>query len=294
MKVEVKAYAKINLLLDIVATRTDGYHDLFMVMQSVGIYDTITVETVKNSKDITISCNIDDIPLDSHNIAHKAAIAFFDATGIRNKGVHIDIVKRIPHAAGLAGGSADGAGVIVALNKIFGCELSDKELCKIGVKVGADLPFCITGGTKLSQGIGDVLNKLKPLRKCHIVLAKPDFGVNTGYAYSQFDEFGKTHTPDKLGMLYAMQSRDLRSICDKMENVFEQFIQVPNRIEIKEIMRRNNSIGVCMSGSGPTVFGIFDSREDADAAAAQLADYARDICVCMPVSKGCKITKVIE
>lgn len=293
MKIKVKAYAKINLMLDIVETRTDGYHDLFMIMQSVGVYDTVTVEKIKGRK-ITISCNIDDIPLDNKNIAYKAADAFFKANKIRNTGIHIDIVKRIPHAAGLAGGSADAAAVFIALNKLYNTDLSEEELCRIGVKIGADVPFCITGGTLLSQGVGDVLHKVKPLRRCHIVLAKPDFGVNTGYAYHQFDEHGKCHTPDKLGMLFAMQSRDLNQICAKMENVFEQFIEVPDRVDIKQIMRENGAIGTCMSGSGPTIFGIFSNKEDAENAADSLSAYAKDICICTPVSKGCKICEIYE
>lgn len=291
MEIKVNAYAKINLMLDIICKRTDGYHDLFMIMQSIGLYDTVTVTQTK-SKKITITCNIDDIPVDEKNIAYKAAAAFFGTTGIKNKGINIDIIKRIPHAAGLAGGSADGAGVIVALNQLCDAGLSDDELCRIGVKVGADVPFCIKGGTLLAQGIGDVLNKVKPLRKCYILIAKPDCGVNTGSAYSQFDSFGKTHTPDKLGMLYAMQSRNLKEICSKMENVFEQFIEVPNKVEIKEIMRNNSALGVCMSGSGPTVFGIFDDRENAEKAAGELKGYAKDIAVTTPVSKGCKICTV--
>lgn len=293
MKIEVKAYAKINLMLDIVSKRKDEYHDLFMIMQSVSIYDTVTVETNK-SKKITISCNINDIPLDEHNIAYKAAEAFFYDNKIINQGIHIDIIKRIPHAAGLAGGSADGAAVIVALNDIYNTNLSSDQLCKTGVKIGADVPFCITGGTLLSQGIGDILNKVKPLRQCFIVLAKPDFSVNTAYAYSQFDKFGKIHTPDKFGMLCAMQSRDLNKICSKMENVFEQFIEVPDRVYIKEIMRKNNAVGTCMSGSGPTVFGIFVDKSDAVSASEELKNYAKDICICKPVGKGCKIKKIIE
>ena len=252
-KATVNAYAKINLMLDINYKRTDNYHDLFMIMQSVGIYDTVTVEKIKG-RNIEISCNIDDIPLNEKNIAHKAATAFFKANKIRNTGIHIDIVKRIPHAAGLAGGSADGAAVIVALNQIYETCLSDDELCDIGVKIGADVPFCIKGGTLLSQGIGEVLSMVKPLRRCYILLAKPDCSVNTGMAYSQFDEFGKTHTPDQLGMLKAIQSRDLKDISSRLENVFEQFIEVQNRINIKEIMRNNNALGTCMSGSGPTIF----------------------------------------
>lgn len=288
MQVKVKAYAKINLMLDIINRRNDGYHDLFMIMQSVGVYDTVTV-TEDKSKAISISCAEEGIPLDSRNIAWKAAEAFFAATKRKNRGIHIDIIKRIPHAAGLAGGSADGAAVIVALNKIYKTNLSDEKLCNIGVKIGADVPFCITGGTRLAQGIGEVLHKVKPLRRCYIVLAKPDFGVNTGHAFKQFDCFGKTHTPDKLGMLCAMQSRDLDAICAKMENVFEQFIEVPNRIDIKEVFKKNNAKGFCMSGSGPTVFGIFAEKENAENAARELKSYAKDIMLCLPVSKGCKI-----
>lgn len=293
MKVVLKAYAKINLLLDIVASRTDGAHDLFTIMQSVGVFDTVSVEK-KKSGGITISCNIQGIPTDARNIAYRAAETFFNANSIKDTSVHIDIVKRIPHAAGLAGGSADGAAVLVALNKIYKTELNDKQLCDIGVIVGADLPFCIVGGTKLSQGIGDILNTVRPLRRCHILLAKPDFAVNTGYAYSQFNKYGKSHTPDKLGMLYAMQSRDLYSICSKMENVFEQFIAVPNRIEIKEVMRNNNALGVCMSGSGPTIFGMFTDKSDAQHAASEVKAYAKDVLVCTPVSCGSKIIEIIE
>ena len=292
-KATVNAYAKINLMLDINYKRTDNYHDLFMIMQSVGIYDTVTVEKIKGSK-IIISCNIDGIPLDEKNIAHKAASAFFKANKIRSKGVHIDIVKRIPHAAGLAGGSADGAAVLVALNQIYETGLSDDELCDIGVKIGADVPFCIKGGTLLSQGIGEVLSKVKPLRRCFIVLAKPDCSVNTGAAYAQFDEFGKTHTPNQLEMLIAIQNRDLAEISMKLENVFEQFIEVESRIQIKEIMRNNGALGACMSGSGPTVFGIFTEQDAAQKAADELKALTNEVFVCKPVNKGCKIKEIIE
>lgn len=288
MEIAIKAYAKINLMLDIINRRNDGYHDLFMIMQSISVYDKVTVKS-NDSKTIKINCNIEDIPLDDRNIAWKAADAFFKATNKENKGIEINIEKRIPHAAGLAGGSADGAAVIVALNKIYKTNLSEKELCKIGVKIGADVPFCITGGTLLAQGIGDVLHKVKHLRKCYIVIAKPDFDVNTGHAYKQFDLFGKTHTPDKFGMLCAMETQDLQQICLKMENVFEQFIEVPNRISIKETMKNNGAIGVCMSGSGPTVFGIFDDKSNAEKAAEDLKVFAKDIEVCTPVNKGCQI-----
>ena len=295
MKIKVKAYAKINLMLDICAKRTDGYHDLFMIMQSIGIYDTVTVSRVKG-REIKLYCNIDDIPLDDKNIAYKAAQAFFEANKIRktSRGISIDIVKRIPHAAGLAGGSADGAAVIVALNKLYNTNLSDDELCKIGVKIGADVPFCIVGGTLLAQGIGEVLTKVKPLRKCELVIAKPEFGVNTGKAFSQFDENGKTHFPDCLGMLKAVQSRDLADISAKLENVFEQFIEVPNRVDMKDILRNNGALGACMSGSGPTVFGIFDENGNPERACEEIKKYAKDVFICKPVNKGCKITIIDE
>ena len=181
--------------------------------------------------------------------------------------------------------------MLVALNELTGADLSIDELCKIGVKIGADVPFCIKGGTLLAQGIGDVLNKVKPLKKCFILIAKPDCSVNTAYAYRQFDECGKAHTPDKLGMLYAMQSRDLKSIAEKMENVFEQFIAVDNKVEIKSIMRNHNALGVCMSGSGPTIFGIFENKEDANNALNEIKPLVKDIAVTIPVSKGCKIVE---
>ena len=288
MEVKLKVFAKINLMLDIIARRTDGYHDLFMIMQSVNLYDTIIV-TENKSKSISITCNVSGIPLDNKNIAWKAAEGFFEYTKKKNKGIAINIEKNIPYAAGLAGGSADGAGVIIALNKIYGTNLTENELCKIGVKIGADVPFCLTGGTLLAQGVGEVLSKVKPLRRCYIVLAKPKFDVNTGEAYSQFDSFGKNHTPDKLGMLCAIQERNLNEIAGKMENVFEQFIDVPNRIDIKEIMRNNGALGVCMSGSGPTVFGIFDDKEKAQKTALELKAFTDDVFLTKPVSKGYKI-----
>jgi 4-diphosphocytidyl-2-C-methyl-D-erythritol kinase len=287
-KITVKAYAKINLMLDINYKRTDGYHDLFMIMQSIGIYDTVTVEQ-NNSKRIKITCDTDGVPTDKTNIAHKCARAFFKAACIKNPGIKIDIVKRIPQAAGLAGGSADGAAVLKALNELFGTKMSEDELCGIGAGIGADIPFCIKGGTLLAQGIGEVLSKVKPLRQCVILLAKPDCSVNTGAAYAQFDACGKTHTPDKLGMLCALQDRDLRQICYKLENVFEQFIEVPNKLDIKEIMRNNNALGVCMSGSGPTVYAIYEDREAAEKAAEELKPFAKDIIITRPVSTGCKI-----
>lgn len=292
-RVQVLAYAKINLMLDIIRRRTDGYHDLFMIMQSVGVADRVTVEREPGRK-LRLTASIEDIPLDDKNIAWKAAALFFKTTGLRRPGLHIHLEKHIPHAAGLAGGSADGAAVLVALNRLMGTDLSTDQLCDMGVQIGADVPFCIVGGTCLAQGIGEVLSPLKPMPPCHIVLAKPDFGVNTGKAYDLFDTNGKTHNADQLGMLTAVQNRDLPAICGKLENVFEQFVEVPGRIEMKEVLRAAGAAGVCMSGSGPTLFGIFTDKAQALAAAQDLAPFAKDIAVTKPVRHGCKIVEVIE
>ena len=265
-RVEVLAYAKINLMLDIIRRRTDGYHDLFMIMQSVGVADRVTVEREPGRK-LRLTASMDDIPLDDKNIAWKAAALFFKTTGLRRPGLHIHLEKHIPHAAGLAGGSADGAAVLVALNRLMGTDLSTDQLCAMGVQIGADVPFCIVGGTCLAQGIGEVLSPLKPMPSCNA---------------------------DQLGMLTAVQNRDLPAICGKLENVFEQFVEVPGRIEMKEVLRAAGAAGVCMSGSGPTLFGIFTDKAQALAAAQDLAPFAKDIAVTKPVRQGCKIVEVIE
>ncbi|MBE6719639.1 MAG: 4-(cytidine 5'-diphospho)-2-C-methyl-D-erythritol kinase [Ruminococcaceae bacterium] len=293
MKIKTKAYAKINLILDICGKRTDGFHELFTVMQSVSSCDVVTVEKSKG-QGIRITCNDDAIPTDERNIVYKCAKAFFKANNINRYGISIDIDKRIPHEAGLAGGSADGAAVLVALNKLYKTDCSEEFLCTIGAEIGADIPFCIKGGTYLAQGKGEVLSKLKPLPKCYIVLAKPDTAVNTAAAYRSFDETGKMRTPDNFGMLCAVQSRNLDEISNKLDNVFEQFIEVPARVDIKSVMMQNGAIGTCMSGSGPTVFGIFKNRDNAEKSAVLLTQFAKNIIVCTPVSKGCNIYKVIE
>lgn len=184
--------------------------------------------------------------------------------------------------------------MITALNALYQTGLSEEVLCGIGASIGADVPFCITGGTLLAQGIGEVLSQVKPLRRCHILLAKPEFGVSTGAAFTQFDREGKAYSPDCLGMLCAVQRRDLAEIASRCDNVFEQFIEVPTRIDMKEIMKQNGALGACMSGSGPTVFGIFERKEDALRAAAELQPYARDILVTVPVRQGCKMTVTDE
>lgn len=294
MKLKLNAYAKINLLLDIVGRRDNGYHDLFMIMQSVSLHDIVTLTVDQKKHGIVLTCSKPGVPTDASNTAYKAAKAFFKFTGIRPCGVQIDLVKNIPHAAGLAGGSADAAAVLYGLNKIFETKLSDQALTELGLLVGSDVPYCIFGGTKLVQGVGDVINKLKSMPACSIVLAKPKAGVSTAAAYQKYDTDGKQHTPQKFPVLCAVQNSDLEAISAGLANVFEQFIEVPQRVEIKRIMLDCGALGTCMSGSGPTVFGLFAQQEAAEKAAEVLRQQMQDVFVCRPVPCGCKIVKKYE
>ena len=288
MKITVKANAKINLLLDILGTLPNGYHDLYMLMQSVSLHDTVTVET-DNSKKITLTCNIKDIPLDDSNTAVKAANAFFDYTKKENPGVKIHLEKKIPHAAGLAGGSADAAGVLVALKRLFMPELTDRQLIEIGSTVGSDVPFCALGGTMVAQGTGTILTYLPNLSIENIVIVKPDRSVSTGKAYSAFDSAEKVRHLDKTGIYNAVIEKDYDGIYSRCDNVFEQFIFVPERVPIKAIMRKYNAKCCCMSGSGPSIFGIFESAEDAEKAAEELKESYPNTFVCRSTEAGVEI-----
>lgn len=291
MNITVKAAAKINLMLDILEKLPNGYHSLWMIMQSVGVYDRVTVEK-KTSGGITISCSEEDIPTDERNIAYKAAEKFFDFCGEEDRNIHINIEKKIPHAAGLAGGSADGAAVITALNSLYEKNLPVKKLCQIGVKVGADVPFCIQGGTMLAQDIGQVLSQLPDIPSCFFVLAKPQQGVSTAEAYAAVDSMNLRH-PDAHTMFRSVVDGDLKGIAKSLGNVFEQAVDVHERVSIKEIMRNNDAMGCCMSGSGPTVFGIFENSENAERCAQELSDKIKGITVhvCTPAEYGCEIEK---
>lgn len=291
MKITVKAAAKINLMLDILEKLPNGYHSLWMIMQSVSVYDRVSVEK-KTSGGITISCSEEDIPTDERNIAYKAAEKFFDSCGEEDRNIHITIEKNIPHAAGLAGGSADGAAVITALNSLYGKNLPVKKLCQIGVKVGADVPFCIQGGTMLAQDIGQVLSQLPDIPPCFFVLAKPQQGVSTAEAYAAVDSMNLRH-PDAHTMFRSVVDGDLKGIAKSLGNVFEQAVDVHERVAIKEIMRKNGAIGCCMSGSGPTVFGMFRNRGCAVKCAGELSEKIKGLTVnvCAPAEYGCEIEK---
>ena len=259
--ITLDAPAKINLLLDINCRLPNGYHSLFMVMQTVDLCDIVKV-SLRDDGIINLTCTESALPTDSKNIAYRAAQKFFEAAGL-DCGADIALTKRIPFAAGLAGGSTDAAAVLKALNVLCKTDFTPEQLCGIGVKLGADVPFCIMGGTMLAQDIGQVLSPLPKLRDCYIVLVKPEVSVSTKEAFEAFDTCNNIRHPDCNAMLHAAANADFDGIIANVGNVFEQFIEVPQRAEIKAIMRDCGSLACCMSGSGPTVFGIFDSEEKA-------------------------------
>ena len=288
----LKAAAKINLMLDILGQTEDGYHTHFMIMQSDGVYDTVTLTETGKPGTITHSCSNELHPSDETNIGWKAADRFFKATGVKNPGIHIDIEKHIPFAAGLAGGSADAAAVFVGQNALTGAGLSERELCQISVKVGADVPFCIQGGTMVAMDIGEVLAPLPDIRNDWYVLVKPDQDVSTKEAYAAFDSADYVRHLDTTSMLRAAAAQDTDKVYSLVGNVFEQFIYVAGRVDIKAIMREHGSIAHCMSGSGPTIYGVFETEEKAKACVETLlsAGY-QNTYLCQPVKQGVTIVE---
>ena len=255
---KIKAYAKINISLDIVGKReSDGYHLLRMIMQNIDLYDEVSV--VKQAEGITLTCNKSYVPTDSRNLAYRAAMLFKERYDI-NEGVHIDIIKNIPVSAGLAGGSTDGAAVLKIMNKIFDINASDEELMEIGLQLGADIPYCIKGGTALCEGIGEELTSLKPFKDKIVVLVKPGFGVSTKEVYKAFNlEKVRIH-PKTEELIEAMQRDDLYYVANNMKNLLENVTLRKHNvlIKIKEDMNRYGAVGSMMSGSGPSVFAFFD------------------------------------
>ncbi len=252
-----KAYAKINISLDVIGKREDGYHLLRMIMQNVDLYDIVTVEKCDNG--ISLSCDKEYVPVDGRNTAYKAAEAFKEIYHI-NSGVSIKINKNIPVSAGLAGGSTDAAAVLKAMRTIFKPEISNQELMDIGAKIGADIPYCITGGTALCEGIGEKIKSLEPFKDMILVLVKPPFGVSTREVYQRLDiNRIKLHPPTEA-LMKAIKKKDLKFVAGNMKNVLENVTvnKYPVIRKIKSDMLEFKSLGSMMSGSGPTVFGFFD------------------------------------
>ena len=271
-KIIKKAYGKINLGLDVLRRRPDGYHEVKMIMQMVDIYDTLTFEKREDNQ-IVLSANREDIPCDESNLIYKAAKLLFDYKQV-SYGVNIHLEKRIPVAAGMAGGSTDAAAAFTGLNELFELGVSQQELMELAVKVGADVPYCILGGCALSEGIGEVLTPLPNPPYCEMVIAKPDINVSTKYVYENLNLPELKKHPDIDGMKVAIEAGSLDGVIERLENVLESVTVKKYGIiqDIKDEMISLGAANAIMSGSGPTVFGFFDSREEAEAAKEKILE----------------------
>ena len=255
-----KAYAKINLGLDVLGRRDDGYHIVKMIMQSIDLHDELSFENRDDGQIIIMTAN-PRIPTDKTNLIWKVAAQLKEKFGIE-KGVTVSLKKHIPMAAGLAGGSTDGAATYHALNELWNLGLSQEELCELATPLGADIPYCICGGTALSEGIGEKLTFLRDMPSCHIVIAKPSIDVSTAWAYTNLDSKPIENHPDIDGMMEAIEKRELKGITDRLGNVLEPVTASKYTVieDIRQILLANGAMGARMSGSGPTVFGIFENK----------------------------------
>lgn len=275
----VTAPAKLNLTLDVLGKREDGYHEMKMVMQSVSLGDELTL-TVEPGEGIALSTNLGFLPLDSRNLAAAAALRLQEATGADWGKLTIELDKRVPVCAGLAGGSSDAAAVLRGLNRLCGLGLKAEELAKLGEKVGSDVPYCVLGGTALAQGRGEVITPLKALPACYVVLAKPAFPVSTPELFSQIDARRSRCHPDTAGVLKALEEGDLAGVARRMFNVFEEVLAPRKRALVEELkgeLLRCGALGASMSGTGPTVFGLFERREEAAGAEERLKSLCREV-----------------
>lgn len=271
-KLELKALGKINLGLDILGKRPNGYHDVRMVMQTVMLYDDVTLEK-KEEEGIELETNLSFLPVDSGNIAYKAAKLLIDEFQIPG-GIRIRLEKHIPVAAGMAGGSTNAAAVLYGMNKMYDLGLTMEDLMERGVKLGADVPYCIMRGTVLAEGIGEILTPLAPLPKCFVLIAKPPLSASTKEIYEKYDSKEDIVHPDIDGIIDGLQNDDIKKVAENMGNVLEQVMipDYPVLDEIKKTMMKSGALGAMMSGSGPTVFGIFDDRKLAKDAASKIQD----------------------
>lgn len=261
--IRMKAYAKINLGLDVLGTLDNGYHEVKMIMQSIDLYDKVNLQK-NNSGRITIRTNLSYLPVGPDNLVYKAAKLLFDEFNITD-GLDIDLYKFIPVSAGMAGGSTDAAAVLKGVNILFNLGLRNNELMERGAKLGADIPYCILGNTALAEGIGDRLTSLKNCPDCHLVIGKPSVSVSTKFVYDRLVLDENTVHPDIDGIINAIEAGDIYGVASRLGNVLEDVTrkEYPVIGKIEEFMRENGAIGALMSGSGPTVFGIFDDEEKA-------------------------------
>ena len=268
-----RGYAKINLALDVRGLREDGYHEVAMIMQTVKLWDEVTAERVDPAEagpdcpPITVECNLPYVPRDERNLAWKAAALFRERTGITEP-MRLRIYKKIPVSAGLAGGSADAAAALKAMNLLFGTHLPMQKLIELGAEIGSDVPFCLIGGTCLATGRGEIVERIRPLPEATVVLVKPDFGISTPWAYQQFEEDKATRRPDLPAMQKAIAQRDWDGIAAQMINLLEPPVLKEHPIlnHIKNDLLDKGATAVLMSGSGPTVYGIFAEEKSSSKA----------------------------
>ena len=273
-QIELKALAKINLGLDVLGKRENGYHDVRMIMQSIYLYDDVKIEKTEESG-IFLETNLHFLPTDSSNIAYKAAQMLLEEFDI-SQGVKIGLNKHIPVAAGLAGGSSNAAAVLFGMNRLFALHLTQEELMERGVKLGADVPYCIMRGTVLAEGIGEQLHKLPAMPKCTVLIAKPPVSVSTKMVYEALDAKEILVHPDIDGLIQGLEQGSLRRVASCMGNVLEDVTipMYPVIDKIKEEMQACGALNAMMSGSGPTVFGLFENRADARKAQARIREKA--------------------
>lgn len=264
----IQAPAKLNLTLDVLGRREDGYHDLKMVMQSITLADRLTLRPGR-APGIQVSSSFHFLPTGEKNLAGKAAACFYQALGRPARGLDISITKHVPVCAGMAGGSSDAAAVLRALNRLEGDPFSPEELAHVGEAVGSDVPYCVLGCTALAQGRGEVLTPLSPLPHCWVVACKPDFPVSTPELFARIDSCRIRRRPDADGLMAALDHGDLMEVARRMYNVFEDVLperQLARVADIKNILIQQGALGANMSGTGPTAFGLFSSQSQAQAA----------------------------
>lgn len=263
MEFELRAYGKVNLGLDVLRKREDGYHEVKMIMQTVKVFDRLIFSDLEEDE-IQISSNLHYLPINEDNLIYRACALIKKEYNI-TKGVRIHLDKHIPVAAGMAGGSTDAAATLIAMNKMFGLKISQEKLMEYGLQLGADVPYCIMRGTALSEGIGEQLSRLPSLPDCYMVIAKPPISVSTKMVYENLKADQLTDHPDIDGMIEALHKRDLYGVTSRMENVLETVtINIhPEIAEIKKQMLDLGALNSLMSGSGPTVFGIYDDEQKA-------------------------------
>lgn len=282
---EIQAFAKLNLTLDVLGKRPDGYHDLRMVMQSITLCDTLTL-TPNQGQGLRVSTDLHFLPTGEKNLAAIAARRFWEALGCPAEDLDICIRKRIPVCAGMAGGSTDAAAVLRALNQRAGSPLTPAELARVGEQVGSDVPYCVLGGTALAEGRGERLTPLPTLPRCWVVVCKPEFAISTPELFARIDSVRLRCRPDTDGLLSALEEGDLGGAARRMYNVFEDVLPPRQRDrvgELKNALIQAGALGANMSGTGPTAFGLFDCPEAAEEARAVLAENCRDTFLCQTV-----------